>query len=454
MAKNFWTIRYAVLVVFTIVLLLIWIRFYSRSVLVAEKDSSTDSHRNNLKEYEAGKEIKSEAGGYVIGWDYHEGQTSASRNLLSLVHWAGDMNMTVVEPCVYNSFFNLASCVNMMDPPSNSLPLLFRDYFDIDYWNYQTLSHKIGKPLLAWEQFIKKMPNEAIIVYTWSVHGKKSAVFIDGEIEKDAMECYGQENIANRPQFSKEIFSKLGIKITREVCVRFDRLVPINLQWFNRRILGGHKKSDVLILFTYWTGIFKGRIYLNKKEYRHKEAFDYLKPSHRVIQHSKKYAEQFLGGDSYVAIQLRTIKIASVLRHTQHYSQEDLVNFFNKNCSQQISTVLKKLKGKLFLAVDLGRFGDHSYEMSLHLTSDSRGKILPGLLSSVYGDVWSQAQWENSFVQATGGITDSGYIATMQKILVTNAACVVIGGSGQFHSSLMIEYMTRKDPCIYEVCTV
>ena len=43
--------------------------------------------------------------GYVIGWDFNEGQTCASRNLLGLLHWASTMNSTVVEPCTYNSFF-------------------------------------------------------------------------------------------------------------------------------------------------------------------------------------------------------------------------------------------------------------------------------------------------------------------------------------------------------------
>lgn len=449
--RNSRTICYTILVV----ILLLGIYSYSRPVLI-RKDSSADIHKNKPRDYEV-TETRSKGAlrGYVIGWDFHEGQTSASRNLLSLVHWAGDMNMAVVEPCVYNSFFNLANCVNIMGQSSNSMPLLFRDYFDIDHWNHQTSLHKIGKPLLAWKEFIKNMPSEAIIVYTWPAHGKKSAVFVDDGIRKDAMECYGHENKAITPQFSKETFSKLGIKIAREVCFRFNRLVPIDLQWFNRQILGGHKKSNILILFTSWIGTFKGRMYLNKKEYRYLEAFDYLKPSPRVVEHSKKYAEQFLGGKGYVAVQLRTMKMVLVLRHSQHMSQEDIVHFFNENCSQQVLTVLKKLEGKRLLAVDLGRFGDQSFEMSLQLTNNSKDQIVPKLLSSVYDDVWNQAQWEDSFVQVTGGITDSGYIAMMQKILVSNAACIVIGGGGQFHNSLMMEYKkTKGDPCVYEVCTV
>ena len=434
-----------------VVVILLGVYFNPRSI------ESKDSHRNEPKDNDVGtgvtRGVTSNRGGYVIGWDFHEGQTSASRNLLALIHWASDMNLTVVEPCVHDSFFNVANCVNTMDPSSNSKQplLLFRDYFDIDYWNHQTLSHKIGKPLLAWETFIENMPNEAIIVYTWPVRGKKAAVFINDEIEQNAVECYHvHDAITIRPQFSKQTFSKLGIKITREVCFRFDNLIPMDLQWFNNQILGDRKQSDVLILFTYWTGVLKGRMYFNKVEYRHMEAYDYLKPSPRVVEHSKKYAEQFLEEDNYVAVQLRTVKITIALRHLQHSSQEDIQHFFTKNCSHQISKTLKELKGKRLLALDLGRFGDR--EVSRFLTDDSVNKLVPKLVSSVYGKMWNQAEWEDSFVQATGGITDSGYIAMMQKILVSNAACVVIGGGGQFHNSLMREYMTKKDPCVYEVC--
>ena len=62
--------------------------------------------------------------------------------------------------------------------------------------------------------------------------------------------------------------------------------------------------------------------------------------------------------------------------------------------------------------------------------------------------------WEDSFVQATGGIVDSGYIALVQKTLVVNATCIVIAGvDSQFQNFMLSEYKARvKHPCIYRVC--
>ena len=49
---------------------------------------------------------------YVLAWDFCEGQSSASRNLLGLLHWATTIDFLVVEPCVHNSFFNMDHCIN------------------------------------------------------------------------------------------------------------------------------------------------------------------------------------------------------------------------------------------------------------------------------------------------------------------------------------------------------
>ena len=392
--------------------------------------------------------------GFVIGWDFGEGQTCASRNLLGLIHWANDLNLTVVEPCVYNSFFNLANCIDAVNHSTLAeRQLSFRDYFDIDYWNNQTLSHNIGAPLLAWENFILNMPTkEAIIVYIWRLGNKKNVkatVFINDEIERYAVGCYPVQEVT-KPQFTKEKFAKLGIKITREVCFRFNNFVPMSVQWFDRQIFGSCKPSNVLIVFAQWPGAFRGAVYLDKAEYGHTQAFsDYIRPSPRVIEDSRKYAEQFLGGSNYVAVHLRTMKMATALKHK---SQKYIVEFITKHCNRQVSTVLQKLKGKRFLALDLGKFGDHDPDKVV-LTNDSVNVIVVTLLSSVYGGEWNQTEWEDSFVQATSGITDSGYIAMMQKVLASNADCIVVGGGGEFHKSLMNQYIKKtKNPCMHKVC--
>jgi len=42
--------------------------------------------------------------------------------------------------------------------------------------------------------------------------------------------------------------------------------------------------------------------------FKHREAFNFIKPSRRVVEHSKKYRENFLGEDGFVVVALRTLK--------------------------------------------------------------------------------------------------------------------------------------------------
>jgi len=390
---------------------------------------------------------------YVVGWDFHEGQTCASRNLLSLVHWASYVNFTVVEPCVRDSFFNLGHCIQSKVNHSfrNNL-LLFRDYFDLDYWNQQILSHNIGKPLVSWEVFINDIPPEAIVVYLWPGKHTNSSVFVDGEIQRDAADCYKQY-VTSRPRFAKNVLDKHGVKVVREVCFRFDVFVPIKIEWFNKQLLGNYTESHIMILFSHWIGSFKGRLLLSHKNwFEHREAFHFMRPSQRVVEHSKKYRKEFLGEDDYVAVALRTVKLAISLKDRKHKSQADILHYLTEDCSNQVSSALEKVKGKRLLALDLGRFGDS--DTPLHMEKNTVDNTVPKLVKIVYDNKWNWTQWEESFLQATGGITDTGYIALMQKVLVTNATCIIIAGDGIFQKSLITEYKAKtKDPCMYQVCS-
>ena len=245
---------------------------------------------------------------YVIGWDFNEGQTCASRNLVSLLHWASIINLYVVEPCVHNSFFNMAHCFNS---PLSKNSLHFRDYFDLNFWNEQILSHKFGKPLVLWKDFIRDIPDKAIIVYLWRQEGAKTGVLIGADSIQNATSCH--EVVTLRPHFTRSIFDEFGIKIVREVCIRFDPFKQVDVWWFTKQILGDYRPPGILILFTYWPGSFQSTIYFNDESLNHKKALEFLKPSHRVIEDSRKYQELFLG-DEYIAVMLRIAKIATHLR--------------------------------------------------------------------------------------------------------------------------------------------
>ena len=82
----------------------------------------------------------------------------------------------------------------------------------------------------------------------------------------------------------------------------------------------------------------------------------------------------------------------------------------------------------VFLAQDLGRFGD--VKDSKYLTDAMITRIESDLFQSVYNGTLTIEKWEQQFVEVTGGITDSGYIAAMHSEILKNSGCIVMFGGG------------------------
>ena len=423
--------------------------FTAQPQAVKYKENSDDLSRDSnggQKNASRTKATKSDRKGYVLAWDFYEGQSSAARNLLGLLHWATTIDFPVVEPCVHNSFFILDHCIN---EPLGNHTLYFSDYFDVHYWNEKVVSQGFGKQLVPWKEFINNKPHTVIVVYLLLVENVNSTVYIDEQIQQ-APGCH-KKRMKLTPVFSNKSIDKLDLKIKREVCFKLNYYKETDVQWFNEQIFGNYTDSDIVILFAKWPGSFGGRVYFNNPVLKHRELSNYLRTSQRIIKHSKKYQELFLGND-YIALSFRFVKIAIFLK-MHHTPSEKIDQFLAEDCPSQVSKTLEKMKGTRMLALDLGRFGDGN---PADIEKDTIYKIIPKVVNIVYGNKWNQTEWEDSFVQATGGINDTGYIALVQKALVVNAACIVKGGIGSmFQKTLIEEYKARvKQPCIREVCKI
>ena len=152
----------------------------SRNSNDGQKYASETKHKH-LNQAQAIKLDRKDKKGYVLAWDFYEGQSSASRNLLGLLHWATTIDFSVVEPCVYNSFFNMDRCIN--EPLGNDT-LFFSDYFDVHYWNEKVVSQGFGKQLIPWKDFITNKPHTLIVVYFWLVENVKANVYINEQIQQ------------------------------------------------------------------------------------------------------------------------------------------------------------------------------------------------------------------------------------------------------------------------------
>ena len=125
------------------------------------------------------------------------------------------------------------------------------------------------------------------------------------------------------------------------------------------------------------------------------------------------------------------------------------------NLQKTINLINNNTSG-VFLAQDLGRFGD---VMDIkYLTDDMITAIKIELFQRIYNGELTTEKWEQQFIDITGGITDSGYIAAVQSEILKHSKCLVMfGGDSNFQRRVLYRYKqgrTNSDTCIHEVCYI
>ena len=403
-------------------------------------DKSSDLVRHSAKKKK----------GFIIVAKYSEQQMGATMNLLTLCKWAKYVGAQPVEPFVANSEFRLP--LNLSQSKLSTI-LRFKDYFNITYWN--KLSSKYGAAQLAsWATFLKLMPKKMIFVIL--LCGKRiketNFLFVDNQILED-FEC----NISYKEFITKhksEVNHVLGLQMVRSVCMKFYGTV-LHIDEFNKHIYGEFKASDVVLWINKWTGILdRSRIRIYEKAFhRNTDAFKMILTSERILKDSKMYVEQVIKSRfrNYTAISLRSARRASFLDKSKH--------FFFKRCIKQLKQTVDFVAGnksnhKLFLAQDLGRFGDSVADK--YMNDDLMESVQSSSFKAVYNGAMNMREWEQSFVSITNGVTDSGYIAAMQSTILKNSKCLIMfGGMSNFQESVLYGYKQNHqngDSCVYEVC--
>ena len=364
--------------------------------------------------------------GYALGWDYYEAQTCAARNLLGLQHWATSLDFGVVEPFVFGSNFITSQF-------SNDKALRLRDYFDIDVWNHKVMTTiPNGMPLVKWEDFIKKAARQLIVVHIMMRSSEGTKVYVDNDVKRGT--CFSARG------FTKSTFSKFGFKVVRQVCFKFSVRSPLSINEFNKDILGPYKANNVSIIFTFVPGVNRARINLLEEKYYHKFV-DWLKPSKRVINDAKKYIDMYLD-TSYVAISVRTVKMAISLRPKHPSDLKEATKIVVNKCIDKIGQTLSSISGQHFMTIDIGRFGDPNARS--FMTSTTVEEIINKAINITYNNSWNQKEWEDTFIKATDGISDSGYIASVQKEIVSHATTVIIAGGGSFQNSMLLQHKSQS----------
>ena len=377
---------------------------------------------------------------------YAEQQVGAAMNLFSLQKWAKAVDISVVEPFVQNSMFRLP-IVSSEKELANKLR--FRDYFDIDIWNNKSILMN-GSALIPWETFIDQAPKKYIFVAILNdFEDAERPVYIGDEIME-------QESCKNSFGFLMEnykfyIDQLLHVKLVRRVCFCFYKTI-MHIDNFTNIIYGDFSSSDVIVWFQIWKGFaHHARVrVLQQQFFRSKQTFTMLRTSKKILNDSQNYIRTILKSQpgKYTAISIRTVVRAKYLPRSDH------ISFFH-DCIMKLGGVINSTglnDGTIFMTIDLGRFGDSIAKRFMY--KNVSDNIATELFKTIYNSSLTQQKWEQSFIQASGGITDSGYIAAMQRTIVENGQCLVLfGGRSNFQRTLLSAYKEmHKNTCIYKVC--
>ena len=250
-------------------------------------------------------------------------------------------------------------------------------------------------------------------------------VYVDDEVQEGT--CF------NSRGFKNTYLNRFGFKVVRQVCFNFNSRSPLPIDEFNKNILGAYKENNISIIFTFVPGVSIGRINILETKY-HEKFVDWLKPSKHVVNDAKKYIDMFLG-EHYVAVALRTVKMAiSVNKRHPRDPKKATVIALNE-CVVEIKQILSSISTQHFMTIDLGTFGDAA--ALSYISHKTANEIINKMIKVTYNNLWSQKEWENTFIKAANGIRDNGYIASLQKEIVSRASSLILAGGGSFQNSMI-----------------
>ena len=387
-------------------------------------------------------DIKSK--GYILPYSIFEEQTNGASNLWQLQVWAKQVGMYVVEPFAKDSFFIMHGAI-----PKFNQSLRFGDYFDKEEWNRKVMRAR-GNPLVEWEEFITSHPRDAIILHTLKKDNINPPLTI--AYDENATVCDNRGIASNDMQWIKHNFN-----VVKTICylcaANFQH--PLSLKEFNSLIFSdnGLKPNQVTVIVVNWLGIRTSRIHLIKPISIFTSPLERqvtFTPSKRVMAAYKAYVQQYIGDHKYVGIVFRTHHVLFFSPLQGSFADQSK---YLLECSKNLSNVLDKVrrKWKIFLAYDMGIFG------SIHYV---RNKRLAPLQKQIFLDVFNGSvqvnEREETLINATNGIADRGLIAQLEKVIATNADCIILLGPRstfiRSSGSLYISQHINSNKCVVSIC--
>lgn len=419
--------------------------------------------------------------GYLLTLRYAGQQTMASCALLTQQCWLSSFSLPIhlVEPFLRES--HLSHSAQLWSSPTTDR-LRFRDFFDLGFFNRKSMQTN-SSVLKSWEDFVQNAPRDIIAVTISKIHGKNCIA----STQNSSFNCQGGSmERAERNKFTskcvKEQQMKQAIKylvdnhnfrLAREVCFNCRRTFPshgFSPKFFTEHILGNYRPSDVTIIVNTW----KYSVVMSQKckpspkchnchhflVKNNNGLTQLIQPSRRVKKEANYYAREVLHYSSALEIPVALMLRVEWMPINEKSFQRAFSCF--SLLLDEFKRVNKTAAGMPFVAMDIGRFGSDSFNITYRTRKFSHAEEVMrkarDLIPSIYSNKWTFSEWEESFEVlgrrgSVGGKLSKGYVAAVQRELASRAKCLITMGGGHFQK-LALDYHAKlhsRNQCVHRI---
>ena len=378
--------------------------------------------------------------GYAMAVDYWEQQTSGSRNLQNLQCWAALYNLSVVEPALSRS-----NVTSPLTTEASADRLWFRDLYDIEEWN--RLSSELNhSQLVSWDNFLTSAPRDVILASLFYARATEVEENLKlPEATAVAPSQRAKEGCASNWKSVKQFLIRHHFHVSREVCFNFAFGDSLSRDEFESHLFGSLSPSSSTVIFSQWRGTgLPSRVLLKLSSCENVMVHKSISPSQSLLLQAEQYQKKRLSGAPYLAVSVRLEKLQLLLEEdrrdgptlTQCFS--DLLEAWRdiKNSSGLKHTLL---------AGDIGRYGSNTFINTTHVSVSDMEHGFREFFSRVYGSSQTVEEWEESFGDMVH-TRDSGLVAALQKVLISQAKCLVLMGGGSFQHHAYNLYTKTHPP--------
>lgn len=131
-----------------------------------------------------------------------------------------------------------------------------------------------------------------------------------------------------------------------------------------------------------------------------------------------------------------------------------------QSCLRELVYSADKVKGRTGGHLPMvGKYGSNTWKRAVKDQDTLKTAITDTrkVMATLLHHQMSLEEWEGTFLEAAGGVTNEGYIAALQRTIASRADCLVLMGGGSFQEQVLQEYFhvhkEKREFCIEMVCT-